>query len=145
MSRVNMPKQLQIEVFYRDHWHCRYCLEAVFFNPTLKLLDKLSPGHGYYHPHGKSDATLPLFQWYFASADHIVPVSRGGKNEINNLVPSCWKCNLNKNDNDPNDYKCLDIPDNLANLCWDGLFSIYPKIGGDNSGWIKLIQEDYCI
>ena len=28
--------------------------------------------------------------------DHATPVSRGGTNEISNLVPSCHKCNADK-------------------------------------------------
>lgn len=28
--------------------------------------------------------------------DHIVPVAKGGKNEIMNLVTSCWDCNIGK-------------------------------------------------
>ncbi len=30
--------------------------------------------------------------------DHVVPISRGGRHSIGNLVPSCAKCNLSKND-----------------------------------------------
>lgn len=28
--------------------------------------------------------------------DHVLPKSRGGKNDWNNLVTSCFKCNLKK-------------------------------------------------
>lgn len=30
--------------------------------------------------------------------DHVIPISRGGRHSIGNLVPSCAKCNLSKND-----------------------------------------------
>lgn len=30
--------------------------------------------------------------------DHIVPVSRGGRHSIGNLIPSCTECNLSKKD-----------------------------------------------
>lgn len=32
--------------------------------------------------------------------DHIVPISKGGKSELNNLVMACKKCNLSKNKSD---------------------------------------------
>lgn len=28
--------------------------------------------------------------------DHDIPISRGGKNEIKNIVPACYKCNIRK-------------------------------------------------
>jgi 5-methylcytosine-specific restriction endonuclease McrA len=31
--------------------------------------------------------------------DHVIPVSRGGKNHIENLATACFKCNRSKNDN----------------------------------------------
>lgn len=143
MTRISIPKRLQMAVFYRDYWHCRYCLEPVFFNPTLKLLDKLSPGHGYYHPHGKTGDSLPLFQWYFASADHIRPVADGGENSLENLVTACWKCNLEKRDADPTKYPLLDVPLAKSGLCWDGLASIYQDLPVADPEWVSLIRDDY--
>lgn len=31
------------------------------------------------------------------SADHVVPIVDGGRNDINNIVPACMYCNLTKN------------------------------------------------
>jgi len=35
--------------------------------------------------------------------DHVVPKSRGGKNEWTNLVTSCFKCNLKKSNRTPDE------------------------------------------
>lgn len=37
--------------------------------------------------------------------DHVLPKSRGGKNEWNNLVTSCSKCNVKKADRTPEEAK----------------------------------------
>lgn len=29
--------------------------------------------------------------------DHVVPLSRGGRHSIGNIVPACWSCNFSKN------------------------------------------------
>ena len=62
MKRESITKADQLHVFDRDNWTCKYCGVPVFFSPTLKLLENLSPGHGYYHQHGKRGEMLRLFQ-----------------------------------------------------------------------------------
>lgn len=37
--------------------------------------------------------------------DHVIPKSRGGKNTWDNLVTSCFKCNLRKGDKTPEEAK----------------------------------------
>ena len=54
-------------IFKRDNWTCAYC------------------GH---HNNGKNDIILQV--------DHKIPISKGGSNNPENLITSCWKCNLKK-------------------------------------------------
>lgn len=28
--------------------------------------------------------------------DHVVPISRGGRHAVGNIVPACWQCNMSK-------------------------------------------------
>lgn len=136
--RKTIPAQVQLQVWKRDNWICKYCGDPVFFAPTLKLLNELSPGHGYYHPSGKEGSILPLFQWKWASVDHIKPVSKGGDNAIDNYVTACWECNLKYTDS-------LDKPASNVNnkkaiaVNWDGLSSLYPKLCKNKDKWVKLL------
>lgn len=137
--RESISKHDQLTVFYRDDWMCRYCGEAVFFAQALKLLDSLNPNHGYYHPNGKSGAILPLFQWRWASVDHVVPVTKGGQNRLDNYVTSCRQCNLRlSNDTEnrpsPNPKRRKD-----QSLRWDGLAGIYYELGPDDS-WKQALR-----
>lgn len=46
---------------------------------------------------GASDVAL--------ECDHVVPVSRGGSNEPENLVTACRNCNRSKSDKTPEEWK----------------------------------------
>ena len=141
-KRTSIPKADQLHVFNRDNWTCKYCGDPVFFSPTLKLLEDKSPGHGYYHGHGKTGEMLELFRTKFASVDHIIPVTKGGQNDIENYATACWDCSLTLNDAVENKPKPDKInQDNIDTNC-DGLVSLYLKLAPENDDWVRLIGED---
>jgi 5-methylcytosine-specific restriction endonuclease McrA len=37
--------------------------------------------------------------------DHVVPLARGGSNDISNLVTACFKCNRSKRDKTPEEWR----------------------------------------
>jgi hypothetical protein len=143
--RVSISKEQQIGIFIRDSWHCRYCLQPMFFAPTLKLLENLSPGHSYYHRNGLTGKMLPLFFRAWASVDHIKPVALGGDNTDTNLIAACWKCNLDKSNSEIREDQIKAITDEIKNLGWDGLCSLYPKLSKPEDGWSRLIRKHYKI
>ncbi len=61
--RINLPRQLKAAVWNMTWGHCFYC------------------GTNYMNP----------FETFII--EHVVPLSRGGTNEIENLVPACEYCN----------------------------------------------------
>ncbi len=142
MKRKTISKKMQIAILNRDHWHCRYCLNPVFFGPTLKLLHKISPGHSYYHPNGKQGQMIRLFFYRWASVDHVVPFSKGGPDSMDNFVTACWECNMKLNDKEHNQGKpkLNEIPPELIDLNWDGFSSIYPTLPKAESGWLKQLE-----
>ncbi len=136
--RVPVTKADSIAIFARDAWTCRYCNDAVFFSPALKVLDKINPGHGYYHAHGKTGSMLDVFQWKWASVDHVIPVSHGGQNILNNYVTACWKCNLTLNDKYADKNKTVLLNDINKNMGWDGFSGLYLQLGPKDS-WHKIL------
>lgn len=68
-QRGLVTKQMRESILTRDNWTCQRCGNSVYNEPNLLL-----------------------------EVDHIIPVSRGGKTEPNNLQTLCWKCNREKSD-----------------------------------------------
>jgi hypothetical protein len=114
-----------------------------FLCATLKLLDELSPGHGYYHSNGKSDSMLSLFQWKWASVDHVIPFSKNGRDVEENYVTACWRCNLDLNDKSEEGGKPFpnEVDNDNAKLKWDGLSSVYVKLNKKKDEWVRLLKN----
>ncbi len=64
----------------RTHGRCIYCGEVLKFSGNYKRGEPL------------------------LTIDHVVPRSKGGSNDIENLVPSCNRCNSNKSDLNSEDF-----------------------------------------
>ena len=139
MAREPIAKGLQLKVMYRDRWHCRYCGEAVFFSPTLKLLDKLAPGHGYYDRHGKRGRMLGLLADRCAACDHVVPVASGGPTTPENLLAACFACNTRKSSQSPSEWKTVE-PKGEPPSGWDGLAGLYSTLEGADPAWVGIIE-----
>lgn len=66
-QRVLMTHSLREKIKKRDSYTCQHCGLSINDEPNLLL-----------------------------EIDHIIPVSKGGKTEENNLQTLCWKCNRHK-------------------------------------------------
>jgi 5-methylcytosine-specific restriction endonuclease McrA len=99
--RPPLSKELQLRVFRRDKWVCRWCNRPVIFAPVMRLMEGevRKSGHGeplsYYHAHW-TRAGAPLLDELGAVIDHVEAHSAGGSSEEPNLATSCCKCNAQK-------------------------------------------------
>ena len=135
----SLTKRLQLQVFSRGGWHCTYCKQPIFFSPALKLLEELSPGHGYYDGNGRRGAMLAQLENQCACCDHVVPASRAGETSITNLVAACFACNRAKSDGPaPETEGNETVPRPPA---WDGFVSLYPELPGANADWCRAIND----
>jgi 5-methylcytosine-specific restriction endonuclease McrA len=100
-SRPPLPKELQLSVFRRDGWMCRWCSRPVIFPPVMRFLEREARSSGrvdqlsYYHPHWTRDGA-PLLDELGAVIDHIEAYSAGGAHREENLATACNKCNAQK-------------------------------------------------
>lgn len=83
-KRRKLPHWKRKLILEKYNFKCYWC-EKVFIREQV-----INP-FGYIM--GQTNWTLSVH------IDHLIPVSKGGDDEINNLVLSCAKCNLTKYNN----------------------------------------------
>jgi 5-methylcytosine-specific restriction endonuclease McrA len=101
-KRSSLPKDLQLRVYRRDGWLCRWCSRPVVFAPAMRVLELWIKGQGcasplaYYDTNWRRDRA-PLLDHLGAVVDHVEAFARGGLHDESNFVTSCNKCNTRKN------------------------------------------------
>lgn len=99
--RRPLSKAVQIAIFRRDGWLCRWCRKSVIFAPVMKFVERelRQSGHtgdlAYYHAHWTRQ-NAPLLDELGAVIDHVEAFSTGGADDVENLVTACNKCNGQK-------------------------------------------------
>ena len=84
------------EVYRRDGYRCRYCMIKVIDTKALMQMEKMV-GSTHFKVKGKGNQIRHGVSLAFrATADHVVPMSFGGRTSLDNLVTSCWNCNYGK-------------------------------------------------
>ena len=100
-KRRSPSKAMQIAIFRRDGWLCRWCRKPVIFAPVMKFVERelRQSSHAgdlaYYHAHWTRQGA-PLLDELGAVIDHVKAFSAGGPDNIENLVTACNKCNGQK-------------------------------------------------
>jgi hypothetical protein len=83
-------------VFARDSYTCRYCARHTIALPVLRIVSTVFPNLFRFHPNWKASKTDTAYLVLSTSADHVMPVTRGGDDSLSNLVTACWRCNESK-------------------------------------------------
>jgi 5-methylcytosine-specific restriction endonuclease McrA len=134
-SRINIRKDLAVEIFRRDGWLCQWCGRPVIFAPTLRYLERFAAANGftgplaYYHAHWtRRDA--PLLDYMGAVLDHVDAHSNEGPATRDNLVTACNKCNALKSDKKCESFIAEQRRHNVRGKYgepkhWDGLSTLF--------------------
>uniref|UniRef100_UPI0040572459 HNH endonuclease n=1 Tax=Candidatus Electrothrix sp. TaxID=2170559 RepID=UPI0040572459 len=121
---TRMPSQkIQNEIFASDGWKCRFCGSKVISRRARNVIVKLFPNETHWDT--KEFEKHSALYAMSSSLDHVIPHSRGGKNELSNFVTACYCCQFGRGQwtieeselYDPRNYKpCIDEWDGLKRL-----------------------------
>jgi 5-methylcytosine-specific restriction endonuclease McrA len=82
------------ELLERDGFHCRFCGIPVI-RPEVRR--RIRKHYADALPWGRSNASQhAAFQAMWVQYDHVVPHSRGGGSDLDNLVIACAPCNFGR-------------------------------------------------
>ena len=92
---IKSPRKFQDAVFLRDGYKCRYCGNRLISQNFMRLfIKKLNSS---LFQRGKYNSTTHgVIHIYWPVADHVIPWSKGGRTNLENLVSSCATCNYGK-------------------------------------------------
>ncbi len=137
----------QVKVFARDGYICRYCSRQTVCPPALRYISCCFPALFPYDYHWKLNSIHPLYYEICASCDHIIPVTRGGTNDLTNLATSCYRCNSRKSS-----YLLSEIDMELKPIAateWDGLSGLFIRaytnhlyVGSSVTGRLPRYERD---
>lgn len=93
--KARMPSAAEKSSLHaRDGYHCRFCGIPVIRKEVRVRIMKALPDA---LPWGKKNSDQhAAFQAMWAQYDHVVPHSKGGTNDIENLVVTCAPCNFGR-------------------------------------------------
>lgn len=94
-QQLRMPgRQAEAQIIARDGFHCRFCGIPVIHKRIRERAKKLYPETVSW---GSTNASQhAAFQAMWLQFDHLVPHSRGGSNELDNLLITCAPCNYGR-------------------------------------------------
>ena len=78
--------------------HCVYCGVPLIRNAIPKALQAAYPDLMIWSPSNRNAEQHAAFQLMWMQFDHVVPHSRGGRTDIENVVVTCAPCNYGKGD-----------------------------------------------
>jgi 5-methylcytosine-specific restriction endonuclease McrA len=159
-KRTSLSKGLQVRVFRRDGWLCRWCGRPVIFAPAMRLVQQWVKDQGcssplaYHDPRWRRDQA-PLLDHLGAVIDHIEAFIRGGLHDEPNFVTSCNKCNMRKNSTEATAFETrspmLPVKGKYGEpKHWDGMTTLFVLLASQTLAdlspselaWLKALRDD---
>lgn len=94
-AKSRMPsRKVELSIYERDGWHCRFCNVPVVSKDVRKRLNQLFPDVARWGSRNiDKHRGLSILE---SSLDHLIPHSRGGDNSPTNLLTACGPCQFGR-------------------------------------------------
>jgi len=104
MKREKIPNWLRRAVIEKCGTKCFYCGKEGFIDKSRPGFPNILEKKTYKYWLTCADNAY-ILKHKTMHIDHIIPISRGGKTELNNLVVACGSCNENKRAKTPKEWE----------------------------------------
>lgn len=125
-NRPRMPTSVESKsIFARDGYRCRFCQSRIVVKDAHKIFAKFLPEQA---RKGRTNEDNHFgISTLTGSIDHLLPYSRGGGNELENLVTACGPCQFGRNQWTLEEVQ-IESPMNYEPIVddWDGLLRLAP-------------------
>ncbi len=154
---------VQVQVFRRDRWLCRWCGCPVIFAPVMRYLADFIKQEGcgatpaYYNRNWRR-RDAPLLDHAGATIDHVEAHSGGGASVISNLATACNKCNGRKSASSAEAFikrrPRIPVKGKYGDpLDWDGLSTLFMVLiakspntaTSTERAWLRALKSDALI
>jgi len=125
-SRRDATADQKRELIQRDGYRCRFCGIPVIRVEIRKAMHRDYPEA---LPWGDKNAEQhAAFQCLWLQFDHVLPHSRGGRTDFDNLVITCGPCNFGRSERTLEEVGVIDPRTRpVSRIEWDGLEHYEPK------------------
>lgn len=127
------------QIFVRDRFVDRYSGNRLIYPGALRLIAHLIPEEIPYHRNWKYSETHPIIWNLYPTLDHVIPVSRGGKDDYDNIVSTSMKRNMIKAHWTLEELGWTLLPPS-KDSSWDGLMAWFLDYVNSNT---KLLEIKY--
>jgi len=132
----NYSKIQMCQVFLKDNFIDRYSGEKLIFPGMIKILSLEFPEIIKYHKNWKMSETHMIYWELMPTVDHLIPVARGGKDEMSNWITTSMIRNSAKS-NWILDELGWELSDENNSEEWNGLYNEFLYLVEKNPDYEK--------
>jgi len=125
-----------VGLFTRDRFTDRYSGNLLVFPGVLLVLSQLVPKEFPYHPNWKFGACHQLYWQLYPTLDHVVPLSRGGRDQDSNWVTTSMLRNSLKGSWSLDELGWQLQP--IRTDSWDGLIGLFSRLVRTNPSLLEV-------